>query len=408
MDTLFHRYMIFLKRIGGFYWFVLQRFLQQRCTETAASLSYTSLLSLVPLMAVIFAGFSSFSVFQELFEELQRFVFDNFVPSSSEVIKQYLETFVGKASKLTLFGLLGLFIIAILLVWQIDRALNQIWGITKSKRLMHTFLTYWAVLTLGPVFIGISLMVTSYITSLPLITDAADSIGYRTEMLSMVPVVLTLIVFTMVYQIVPNTHVPLFHALIGGLTATILFELAKRGFALYISKNTTYASLYGALATVPIFLIWIYISWLVTLLGAMTTRLMTLYDFSMSEQASSSHPFQSAFHIMRLLSSSAEEGLAISDSKLHNDAFLCHEKNLDGLLYQLEQSGWILKTENEFWAQARDLNNVTVWDFYHALPYSLPKNLSTDPLSELISNTNGVLKTQLDVPMKSVFSRYSE
>ncbi len=155
--------MSYFKRLFQFYWFVLQRFYQQRCTETAASLSYTSLLSLVPLMAVVFAGFSSFDVFDNLFAEVQRFVFENFVPSSSEVIQEYLHEFVGKASRLTLFGLISLFIIALMLMWQIDRSLNRIWEAKRSKNLPRTFLIYWATLTLGPLLIGISLMITSYI-----------------------------------------------------------------------------------------------------------------------------------------------------------------------------------------------------------------------------------------------------
>ena len=399
--------MTYLKLIGKFYWFVLQRFFQQRCTEMAASLSYTSLLSLVPLMAVIFAGFSSFSVFQDLFEQVQHFVFDNFVPSSSEVIQEYLESFVGKASKLTLVGLISLFVIALMLMWQIDRALNQIWGVKKKKRFIQTFLTYWAVLTLGPLFIGLSLMVTSYLTSLPLITSAADTIGYGAEMLAMIPIVLTMIVFTMVYLVVPNTKVPILHALVGGITAMFLFELAKRGFALYVSKNTTYTSLYGALATVPIFLIWIYISWVVTLLGAMTTRAMSLFDFTLSDKRYTVNPFLSAFHILRVLSNASQKGLSLSEKQIHEEPHLRQEKTLDSILYELEHQGWIHKTENELWAQARDLDNITLWDLYVELPYLLPKDVTDEPLSSIIGQTNKALAQELDSPVKVLFARYS-
>ena len=398
--------MNYLKISTRFFYFVIKRFLTLRCTETAASLSYTSLLSLVPLLAVIFAGFSSFAVFQELFEEIQHFIFANFVPSSSEQIQEYLNEFVGKASRLTLVGLLGLFVVALMLMWQIDKALNYIWAINKSKNLLSNFLTYWAVLTLGPVLMGVSLMVTSYIVSLPLISDAADTIGVRTQMLSMIPVIMTLFAFTLIYLIVPNTRVTFFHALAGGITATLFFELAKRGFALFVSHNTTYSRLYGALATVPIFLIWIYISWLVTLFGAVTSRSMSLFDFSLEQNTYSAHRFLSAFHILRVLSNAAQKGQALTDENIHRDSFLHNEKSLDEILYELEDSGWILKTENELWALAKDLDTVTLWDLYQKLPYSLPKTDTEEPLSSIIGQSNKVLASELDFPLKTIFTRY--
>lgn len=400
--------MKYLKLVTRFFVFVLQHFAQLRCTEIAASLSYTSLLSLVPLIAVIFAGFSSFSVFQELFEEIQQFIFANFIPSSSELIKNYLNEFVNKASSLTLVGLLGLFVVALMLMWQIDQALNHIWGSNKKKKILHTFLTYWAVLTLGPVLMGVSLLVTSYIVTLPLITDAADSIGVRTQMLSVLPSVMTLLAFTLIYLIVPNTRVRLFHALIGGLSATLFFELAKRGFALYVSYNTTYASLYGALATIPIFFIWVYISWLVTLLGAVITRSMSLFEFSFSQQAYTVHQFQSAFHVLRILSKASLSGKTLNNEQIYSDSFLRHEKLLREILCELEDSGWILKTKNEQWALRVDLGSVTLWDLYQKLPYALPKSSSEEPLSSIIGQSNKVLAQELDLPVKTIFARYDQ
>ncbi|WP_198263785.1 YihY family inner membrane protein [sulfur-oxidizing endosymbiont of Gigantopelta aegis] len=388
--------------------FVLQQFVQLRCTVTAASLSYTSLLSLVPLMAVIFAGLSSFAVFQDLFLEIQQFIFANFVPSSSEQIQQYLNEFVGKASRLTLVGLIGLFVVALMLMWQIDQALNYIWGGNKRKNLMGTFLTYWAVLTLGPVLMGISLMVTSYIVSLPLISSAADTIGVRTQMLSMIPIVMTLLAFSLIYLVVPNAPVKLSHALIGGLTATLFFEIAKKGFALYVSYNTTYNNLYGALATVPIFLIWIYISWLVTLLGAVTTYSLAHFSFSRAPSSHPSHPYQSAFHVLRVLSKAALTGHSLSTEQLYADAFLNRENTLSEILCDLYTKGWVVKTDNEQWALGIDLDVVTLWDLYQKLPYSLPKEGYNEPLSRLVGQSNEVLSETLNIPVKQVFAQYDE
>ena len=392
-----------LKSLKRFFIFTLNKFNQQRCAETAASLSYTSLLSLVPLMAVMFAGFSTFPVFQELFEKLQGFIFNNFIPSSSEVIRDYLTEFVGKASKLTLVGLLSLFIIALILLWRIDESLNKIWGTKKNTNYLRVFLTYWAVLTLGPVLMGASVLATTYLTSLSFISDAADLLGVKAVFLSMVPVLLTLLSFTLIYLIIPNSRVRVSHALIGGISATILFETSKEAFAFYVSHNTTYTSLYGALATVPIFLIWIYISWLVTLWGAVTTRCMELFDFSAeNEQNYSSNQFVSAFHLLKVLSEASQQGKPVTEDSIYLAPILNREKYLDDILIDLHTRSWIHKTDNGDWALSRDLSSLTLWDLYDDLPYALPKSVSDTGLAEIIEASNGVIKEQLNIPLKQL------
>ncbi|MCU7837237.1 MAG: virulence factor BrkB family protein [gamma proteobacterium symbiont of Taylorina sp.] len=399
-----------LNKIGRFYIFMIQRFFQQRCDETAASLSYTSLLSLVPMMAVIFAAFSSFPAFREVFEQLQSFIFNNLVPSSSEVIQEYLTIFVEKASKLTMVGMVSLFIIALMLMRQIDKSLNKIWGVHKNKNFIRTFLTYWAVLTLGPILMGLSIMFTSYLTSVLMIQDAADSLGFKKELLLILPVVMTMTAFTLIYMIVPNREVPILHALFGGFTATILFELSKKAFALYISNNNTYSNLYGALATIPIFLVWIYISWLVTLLGAMTARCMSLFDFSDDQIKQNENNLLSTFHILRLLSNAAKTGTTLSEEMLHKNIALRHETQLDQLIYQLEELAWIHKTENKEWSLAKDLDSISLWTLYSELPYVLPKTISTDignaSLVSIIKQANVVLSKELDTPIKKLFLQY--
>ncbi len=396
------------KSISHFFIFVIQRFITLRCSETAASLSYTSLLSLVPLLAVIFAAFSSFSVFQEVFLEIQHFVFTNFVPSSSELIQEYLNKFVAKASQLTLVGLLGLFVIALMLMRQIDNALNYIWDISKTKNVVRKFLTYWAVLTLAPILMGISLMLTSYIVSLPFINDTAEIIGIRAQMLSTIPVIMTLLAFTITYLIIPNIRVSFSHALVGGIVATLLFELAKKGFALYISYNTVYSNLYGTLAILPIFLIWIYISWLVTLLGAVTTRSMSLFDFSLQKSSYFKHPFLSAFHILRILSLAAQEGHILTHSTIHKEPVLHSEKHLDDILKELSRLKWILKVKGDSWVLIKDLETITLWNFYQKLPYCLPKDNKEEVLSGFILNSNKALSQELDFPLKKLFLRYNQ
>ncbi len=397
-----------IRQIAQFYIFVLQHFFQLRCNESAASLSYTSLLSLVPMMAVIFAAFSSFPAFNDAFEQLQNFIFNNLVPSSSEVIKDYLNIFVDKASKLTLVGLISLFVIALMLMHQIDIALNRIWDVHKRKSYLRIFLTYWAVLTLGPILIGMSIIVTSYLSSFLMIEDAAESFGLKTELLLIIPVLLTMSAFTLIYMIVPNSRVELSHALIGGVTATILFELAKKGFAIYVSHNQTYSNLYGALATIPIFLIWIYISWLVTLLGAMTARCVILFDFSHGQIRNTENHLLSVFRLLWLLYNASKSGASIAEKVLHQDPVLRHEAQLDGLIVQLEKLSWIHKTKNDKYSLAKDLDTISLWDLYSELPYALPKpnSLNNDSLSDVLQQANKLLSNEFDIPIKELFVQY--
>ena len=397
-----------IKSITHFYFFVIHRFMQQRCNEMAASLSYTSLLSIVPIMAVIFAAFSSFPVFNDALEQIQGFIFNNLVPSSSELIQQYLNIFVAKASKLTLVGMISLFIIALLLMRQIDKSLNQIWDVQQSKDYLRIFLIYWAVLTLGPILIGMSLMLTSYLSQLIMFNDMTELLGVNQFVFLMLPIILTMTAFTLIYMIVPNYRVAFSHALIGGLTATILFELAKKTFALYISYNQTYSNLYGALATIPIFLIWIYICWLITLLGAMTARSMILFDFSNSMQKNTGNHFFIVFHILRLLANAAKTGNSLSISSFHGDPVLSHETQLITILKQLEGLSWINKTQQSMWSLAIDLELLSLWDLYSKFPYVLTQAdvAATDPIVNIVKKGNKLLADEFNIPIKKLLVQY--
>jgi len=247
--------------------------------------------------------------------ELENFIFSNFIPTSTELIREYLMSFVGKASDLTLVGVSSLLVIALLLMWKVDQVLNQIWAVSKKRNYLKTFLTYWAILTLGPVLIGFSLMATSYLTSLPIITDTAQTIGIKKHLLQMVAVFFTFLAFSLTYLIVPNTRVNIKHALLGGIVATILFELSKQGFALYISSNKTYQNIYGALSTIPIFLVWIYISWLVILIGAITSRSLDLFDFDRTYFKRQNN-FISASYIVFYLWKKSQQGEGMSENAL--------------------------------------------------------------------------------------------
>ena len=216
----------------------------------------------------MFSFFSNLPVFKDISEIIQEFVFNNFVPSFGQTIQDYLINFSIKASHLTTTGIIVLVIIALMLMSTINSALDNIWQINKRRRLIARFLVYWAILTLGPVLIGIGLYSTSYLLALPLIENVDSAIKIKSRLLALMPFFTSSIAFTLLYVLVPNTHVNRRHAIAGGVVAAILFELAKYTFGLYVKTVPTYTMIYGVIAVIPMFLIWIYVSWLIVFLGA--------------------------------------------------------------------------------------------------------------------------------------------
>lgn len=246
----------------------LQRFNHNKLTQAAGYLTYSTMLAFVPLIMVTFSIFSAFPVFNDITGELKHLIFTNFAPAASDVVGQYIDEFVANSKQMSAVGITSLVIVALLLVHSIDRTLNNIWSQTNPRSMAFSFAIYWTILTLGPLFIGASVAVTAYI--LEFTTSLADGLGlpFGLTLLSFVPFVLTWFAFTLIYTLVPNTRVRVKHSGIGALIAAIFFTLGKKAFAWYIVTFPSYQLIYGAMATLPIMLLWIQLSWMAILVGA--------------------------------------------------------------------------------------------------------------------------------------------
>ena len=247
---------------------VLIRVREARLPSVASALAFTTLLSLVPLMTVGFAILAVFPAFDAWRGQVESLLYTNLIPATSDVVSSYLQEFSGQAGTLTGLGLSVLVITALLLFSTIEDAFNDIWGVQKGRKFIQRLLLYWAMLTLGPVLLVISLALTSYLGTW-IIDDLIEKPGYASLwVLRALPVFLEGLGFLMMYLIIPSREVRFRFALVGALIAVVLFELAKYGFVVFIGNFDTYQVIYGALWTIPVFLVWIYLSWLVTLLGA--------------------------------------------------------------------------------------------------------------------------------------------
>ena len=254
--------------------FVLQvatRFREDRCFRVASALSFTTLLALVPLVTVIFSMLSLFPVFEEWSGAVEGFLFQNFVPTAGDTVKDYLHQFSSKAGKLTAVGLGILMLSTLLLLATIEDAFNDIWRVHRGRVLFQRLLVYWAVITLGPLMITISLSMSSALLSLRIFTDQSLLAGATQFFLRYLPFLFELAAYVLFYKAIPNCDVKIKHAVIGAIVATLLFELAKYGFAYYILNFRSYQVIYGALSTIPIFIIWVYLCWVVMLIGAVVT-----------------------------------------------------------------------------------------------------------------------------------------
>lgn len=253
---------------------------EDHMTILAGNLAYVSLLSLVPLVAVIFALFSAFPMFSAVSVQLRHFIFANFIPTTGDVIQNYIEQFVANSSKMTAVGAIGLVVTSLLLMYSIDSALNTIWRSTRVRPRVYSFAVYWMILTLGPLLAGASLAISSYLLSLRWASGLTSMID---EVLRIFPLLLSWISFWLLYSIVPTTRVPNRDAVSGAFVAAVLFEAGKKGFALYITTFPSYQLIYGVLAVIPILFLWVYWTWCIVLLGAEIT--VTLGEYRRLKKA---------------------------------------------------------------------------------------------------------------------------
>lgn len=270
----------------------MQRCQQDQIGMIGGYLAYISLLSLVPMIAVMFSMLGAFPMFNQFRQQIEGFIYANVIPSRGEEIQAYVSQFIGNTGGMTAVGILALVCVALLLIHNIDKTLNKIWRVSKRPRPIISFSIYWMILTLGPILFGSSIALSSYLIGLTRFADDYTP-GLSTLLLGIVPYLMSLLAFFILYLVVPNIKVRVRHALWGALLATILFELSKRGFALYVTHFPAYDTLYGALALVPILFVWVYLCWLVVLLGAELTALLQQIAAD-TEQADSDDPDQNS------------------------------------------------------------------------------------------------------------------
>lgn len=401
-----------IRYLGRFIHFMLHRFVEDRGTHTAGTLAYATLLSLVPLFAVGLAFLAIFSDLKSQSGEILDFIFVNFVPASKEVIQQYVEQFADKAANMSAAGLIVLIATALLMMSTIDTSLNRIWRVRTRRKHRASFLVYGAVLTWGPMLVGAGIGLTSYLVSIPLINEAAAPFGGKKALLALLPYILETAAFVLLYLIVPNRRIKFSHALAGGILAAILFEMAKKGFAWYVTTFPTYEAIYGALAVIPIFLVWVYVSWLVILLGAEFACCLEIYrDKSDMKWESHEVKFLLAVRLIGYMWLEQQEGKALRVRDMLKMMPTVDEESLRDVLLTLRRADFVARTSERGWALTRDLDEVSLLDLYHISEFSLPEPggewLELDAwsrrLGEVLVDIDRQIEDDMSLSLKSLY-----
>ena len=388
---------------------VFTRFAQHKCTGIAASLTFTTLLSLVPVVVMTLSVIAAFPAFSEISTKIKIFLLTTMVPEmAGKVIAAYMEQFASNAARLTAIGTLFLAVTALSLMLTIDKALNSIWRITHLRPLSHRLLIYWAILTIGPILMGISLSLTSWMAGAS--TGLTEEIpGASMILVPLATLILTSFAFSIPYLIVPNRPVPWRHALAGGTAAAIGFEILDHGFAFYIANFPTYQTVYGTFASVPIFLLWIYLSWLIILLGAVITASLSTWHFGQTPRNPGEHgqEFVNALILLKILNHAFRNGQTENYRTLHQKSDMDFE-DMEEILNRLNQAGLIHQEKaGGGWLQIADPARIRIADIYHLFvfnPLSISSMVSDNPgITALLTDLTVALDSKMHMSLSGFF-----
>lgn len=341
--------------------YVFSRYSSDRISENAAALTYMSLFALVPLLTVLYTMASAIPAFQGLEERMQSFLFENLLPETSVEIQTYLSDFSRQAKNLTGPGIVFLVVTAVLMLRNIEKAFNLIWRARENRSAVSSFLLYWAVLSLAPVTIGLGLAISTYLGSFASALDAYDLIGIRAFLLRIAPLLLTTAGFTLLYVAVPNCRVPFKHTVIGGLAAALAFHFARSAFTKLV-VGSSYTFIYGAFAAVPLFLLWIYLSWNIVLMGGILVHSLSAYQSA--EQASRPTVLK-ALDVLYLFWQRQQSGKTVREIEMLNGQHAVL-KGLDSETWRELRDVFIkerviTQDERGHYLLSRDLHTIRFW-----------------------------------------------
>lgn len=394
--------------------FVLRRLHEERLPEVAGSLTFTTVLALVPVLTIAFAVFTTFPLFTSFRESLEAYFVQSVMPRGiANTILDYLTQFSAKASRLSALGAVFLIVTAIFMFGTVDRTLNRLWRVRETRPFLQRMLVYWSVMTIGPLLLGASLTAASEF--LPLLggvsRKASPLLGSLSLLLSLG---LSTLAFALLYQTVPNRQVDWREAVIGGLVAAIAFEITRRMFAFTINLGGGYRAIYGALAAIPIFLIWVYLFWLITLLGAVVAAALPVVRYERWwHRAAPGSEFLDAMALLKVLHDARAGHAAVDVLKLRELTHLGFDES-ESLLQRMLEAGWVgrLRADGkpgirwrrrswlrqERWTLLVSPDQLTLADIYRRFAFA------PSPQSPLASRVDRMVERDLSLTLGAYFT----
>ncbi len=406
-----------IREVWGFIAYSAMRFYNDNCFQTAASLTYTSLLAMVPLMTIGFAIFSAFPAFGALQTRIQTVIFKNLVPEIGDAILEYLGAFMANAGQMPIFGVVGLAVSAVLLIWTIEGSFATVWRVREPRSYVTRILSFWAVVSLTPLFAGASLSLSS---SLWAALQFAHLEGFADPLVgigAVLPFLLQLVGCTLLYLIIPNREVYWLDAAAGGAVASLLLETSKAGFAWYMREFPAYQTIYGALATVPIFLFWVYIAWSTVLFGAVVAASLPEWRAGKITRGGPEGllPAQRlglALAVLHELLDASRLGVGLRRRTLVGRVPV-GTVLIDGILEQLRDAHWVAHTTRNAWVVTRDLSEASLFDLMKALGIGLRGSVRglggldlpwQERTAQLLEQAEKVQEEMLGMPIRTLLS----
>lgn len=400
------------KKWFQFILFVIRRFETDRCREQAGSLTYTTLFAVVPMLTVFLVIISSIKALEPARQQLQQLIYSNFLPKTTIAFDKALNAFTDKSSNLTVIGILFLFITTVMMLTSIETVFNRIWRVTETRGGILGFMRYWTIISLGPILLGSAFVISSTVASLNVLSN--NFAGYELDgafIFWLISFSLTVLGFFILNWTIPNRNVPIKAAFFAGLFSATVFEMLKHLFSFVMSNFTSYEIVYGAFAAVPIFLLWIFLSWNIVLIGVEISFALTAFNAD-THMRRKRHAVIMLLDLLELFYQKQQNGQTVTESEALDVLGREEIGRWPSYIQLLEKQNLIKRTDDNNFVLLRNLAQVDFWSFYIQLPYTLPRredvNHATDDkwlerIGPALIESDDYLAAKLAIPLANIF-----
>ena len=393
-------------RAGTFARFLWKRFLDDRLFQAAGALAFTTAFSIVPLSMVVFGILSAFPFYEDWSSKLSEYIFSNFVPSSAWTVRQRLFELTANAGKLTVVGVVALVISLLITLTSIEATFNRIWRVPTARLQLGRLMMYWTVMSFGGLLAAASLAVSARFFALSMFQTTPGQ-ALETGMLRIAPLLIEFVAIVVIYRVVPHRTIRWRHAALGAVPAVLMIEAVKIAAGSYLGSFGTYEKLYGAIAVVPIFLGWIYFSWVAVLLGASLASSLSAFRYQpASQRLPPGYEIHGLLRLIGRFDEARRSGRGLHLDDLREREPILTDALVQQMLGKLQSIGLIARAESGEWLLARDLDGLTLGELYEACQLRIPTAEAWVPAhDDALGRASLDALDTLRVPLREVLGR---